>query len=66
MPDYTVVDSKKLESETKLLDVFMKLEVDYDKIKQIYTSLDDYISSVNGAKESILNLSYTERGERLC
>ena len=43
-----------------------KLEVDYDKIKQIYTSLDDYISSVNGAKESILNLSYTERGERLC
>lgn len=66
MPDYTVVDSKKLESETKLLDVFMKLEADYDKIKQIYTSLDDYISGMNGEKESILNLSYTERGERLC
>ena len=66
VPDYTVVNSKNLNSKTELLDVFMKLEGDYDKIKQIYKNMNDYTKKLDGEKERILNLIYTERGEKLC
>ena len=66
VPDYTVVNSKNLNSKTELLDAFMKLEGDYDKIKQIYKNMNDYTKKLDGEKERILNLIYTERGEKLC
>ena len=53
MPDYTLVDSKKLTSPDQLLNAFKQLESHVQDIKKIYESMDEYIQSSYGAREAV-------------
>ena len=44
MPEYTVIDTLRLDNENEILNAFIRLVDDEHKIMQIYTKLDDYIS----------------------
>lgn len=53
LPDYTLVDSKKLTSPDQLLNAFKKLEDHSQDIKKIYESMDEYAQRSYRAREAV-------------
>ena len=53
LPDYTLVDSKKLSSPDQLLNAFKQLERHSQDIKKIYESMDEYVQKSYGAREVV-------------
>ena len=53
LPDYTLVDSKKLSSPDQLLNAFKQLESHSQDIKKIYESMDEYVQKSYGAREVV-------------
>lgn len=53
LPDYTLVDSKKLTSPTQLLEAFKQLEKHSQDIKKIYETMDEYAQRSYGARETV-------------
>jgi polysaccharide pyruvyl transferase WcaK-like protein len=54
LPEYTVVDSKKLKGNSDILDAFIKMEQNYKDIMRIYEGMDDYIKKTDGLRELVL------------
>lgn len=53
MPDYTVINSRKLINSHQLIDSFEKLEKNRELIMNIYNDLPNYISRFNGIRKTI-------------
>ena len=53
MPDYTVINSRKLINSHQLIDSFEKLEKNRELIMNIYDDLPNYISRFNGIRKTI-------------
>lgn len=53
LPEYTLVDSKKLTASDQLLNAFKQLEDHTQDIKNIYESMDQYAKKSYGAREAI-------------
>ena len=53
LPEYTLVDSKKLTTPDQLLNAFNQLENHSQDIKKIYESMDEYAQRSYGAREAV-------------
>ena len=54
IPDYTVIDSLKMQDENELLNAFKELMDDEAHIKEIYSSMNQYVSHCYDAKKLIV------------
>lgn len=55
MPDYTLIDSHKLQNENTLLNTFKRLEDGKEEIMEIYSRIDEYRKKSLDAREFVLH-----------